>query len=47
MNDKFKWEVIETIDWRGTDYTPGQIIEDTENGYIKAMVAQGKLKKVE
>ncbi len=43
--DKIKWEVLETMEWRNKTFEPGEIIEDTENGYMKAMVYQGKCKK--
>lgn len=45
--DRVKWEVLEEMEWRDKVFQPGEIITDTENGYIKAMVEQGKLKKVE
>ncbi len=45
--NKFKWEVLEEMSWRNKDFQPGQIIEDTDNTYMRAMVHQGKLKKVD
>ena len=44
--EKFKFEVLETISWRNKDFQPGEIIEDSDNSYMKAMVYQGKLKKI-
>lgn len=43
--DKIKWEVLEQMEWRDKTFEPGEIITDSENGYMKAMEAQGKCKK--
>ncbi len=43
---KFKWEVLEEMSWRNRNFSPGQIIEDTDNSYMRAMVFQGKVKKI-
>ncbi len=45
--NKYKWEVIEEMSWRNKDFKPGQIIEDTDNTYMRAMVHQGKIKRVD
>ena len=44
---KYKWEVLSTMSWRDRDYEAGQIIEDTDNTYMRAMVFQEKLRKLE
>ena len=46
-NQKLKFRVLETMEWRNNDYEPGSIIEDTHNSYMKAMIHQGKLELVE
>lgn len=43
---KYEYEVLETMEWRNKEFQPGQIIKDTDNTYMKAMVYQGKLKKL-
>ena len=46
-NQKFQFKVMETMEWRNKEYQPGEVIEDTHNSYMKAMVHQGKLELVE
>ncbi|BDU67711.1 MAG: hypothetical protein TYPL_3640 [Candidatus Tyloplasma litorale] len=43
--DKIKWRVLEPMEWRDKSFKPGDEIVDTENGYMKAMAAQGKCEK--
>ena len=43
--DKIKYNVLEEMEWRGKIFTKGQTIEDTDNSYMRAMIAQGKLEK--
>ena len=45
--DKNKYKVLESMSWRDNDFGPGDIIEDTHNGYIRAMIHQGKLEQIE
>lgn len=47
MNDKNKYEVLETMEWRNKTYNPKDIIEDTHNSYIRAMIHQGKLRQID
>jgi len=44
---KFKWEVLEEMSWRDKDFKAGDIIVDTDNGYMRSMAEQGKCKKIE
>ncbi len=43
--DKITWKVLETMEWRDKTFEAGETIVDTENGYMKAMEAQGKCEK--
>ncbi len=42
--DKIDYEVLETMEWRNNEYKPGDIISDTDNSYMRAMIHQGKCK---
>lgn len=44
---KYKWEVLKTVEWRNKTYEKGEFIYDTDNSYMYAMTKQGKIKKVE
>lgn len=46
-SDKIKYEVLEKMEWRSKDFEPGSFIFDTDNSYMRAMIAQGKLKIAE
>ncbi len=43
---KIKYEVLQEMEWRDKKFTKGQIIEDNDNSYMRAMIEQGKLKKI-
>lgn len=47
MNDKHQYKVLETMEWRNSTYEPGAIIEDNDNSYMRAMIFQGKLEKLD
>ncbi len=44
---KFKWKVLAPLSWRNEDKVAGDIIEDTDNSYMRAMVHQEKIEKIE
>ncbi len=47
MDTKYKFKVLEPMSWRNKDLQPGDIIEDTQNSYMKAMIHQGKLERID
>jgi hypothetical protein len=44
---KFKWEVLQDMEWRNEAKKPGEIIIDSDNSYMRAMVHQEKVKQLE
>lgn len=45
--EKNKYRVLETMEWRNKEYSNGEIIEDSDNSYMRAMVHQGKIERVD
>lgn len=43
---KYKYIVLEPMEWRNRQFLKDQIIVDTHNSYIRAMIHQNKLKKI-
>ena len=42
-NQKYKWPVLEAVEWRTQAFEPGSVIEDTNNSFMRAMAYQGKV----
>ena len=45
--DKYNWVVLEQMEWRNKTYEKGDVIQDTDNTYMRAMVHQNKIKREE
>jgi hypothetical protein len=44
---KFKWKVLQPMSWRSEEKVAGDIIIDSDNTYMRAMVHQEKLEQLE
>ncbi len=45
--DKIKFKVLEPMSWRDQEKVPGDVIEDTDNTYMRAMIHQGKIERID
>ena len=44
---KLKYKVLVKMEWRNKEFNPGEFIFDTDNSYMRAMIHQNKVERVD